>query len=61
MKEGLDEIGAKYEKGEYFLSDLVVSGEIAKAALDVHTLRSARIRLRLFPGPGASPVFRGVL
>jgi 5-methyltetrahydrofolate--homocysteine methyltransferase len=37
LKEGLDEIGAKYEKGEYFLSELVISGEIAKAALDVLT------------------------
>jgi 5-methyltetrahydrofolate--homocysteine methyltransferase len=37
LKEGLGEIGAKYEKGEYFLSELVISGEIAKAALDVLT------------------------
>jgi len=37
LKEGLGEIGAKYEKGEYFLSELVVSGETAKAALDVLT------------------------
>ena len=37
LKEGLDEIGAKYEKGEYFLSELVISGEIAKTALDVLT------------------------
>jgi methylmalonyl-CoA mutase cobalamin-binding domain/chain len=35
LKEGLDEIGAKYEKGEYFLSELVISGEITKTALDV--------------------------
>jgi len=35
LKEGLGEIGAKYERGEYFLSELVISGEIAKAALDV--------------------------
>jgi len=34
MKEGLDEICAKYEKREYFLSDLVVSREIANAAMD---------------------------
>jgi methanogenic corrinoid protein MtbC1 len=25
LKEGLDEIGAKYEKGEYFLSELVIT------------------------------------
>ena len=35
LKEGLGEIGDKYEKGEYFLSELVISGEIAKSALDV--------------------------
>jgi 5-methyltetrahydrofolate--homocysteine methyltransferase len=37
LKEALDEIGARYEKGEYFLSELVISGDIAKAALDVLT------------------------
>jgi len=35
LKKALGEIGDKYEKGEYFLSELVISGEIAKAALDV--------------------------
>jgi len=37
LKEGLGEIGAKYEKGEYFLSELIISGETTKAALDVLT------------------------
>jgi corrinoid protein of di/trimethylamine methyltransferase len=47
LKEGLDEIGAKYEKGEYFLSELIISGEIAKAALDVLTPHFAKGQQKL--------------
>ena len=35
LREGLEEIGKKYESGEYFLSELIMSGETAKAALEV--------------------------
>ncbi len=28
LKKGLDEVGARYEKGEYFLSELLYAGEI---------------------------------
>jgi methanogenic corrinoid protein MtbC1 len=30
LREGLDEIGKKYEKGEYFLSELIMAGELMK-------------------------------
>lgn len=35
LREGLEEIGKKYESGEYFLSELIMSGETAKTALEV--------------------------
>ena len=37
IRKGFEEIGRKYDAGEYFLSELIMSGETAKAALE--TLR----------------------
>jgi len=35
LKHGLDEVGARYEKGEYFLSELLYAGEIMTGLFDV--------------------------
>ena len=35
LKRGLDEVGARYEKGEYFLSELLYAGEIMTTLFDV--------------------------
>jgi methanogenic corrinoid protein MtbC1 len=35
LKRGLDEVGARYEKGEYFLSELLYAGEIMTNLFDV--------------------------
>lgn len=35
LKRGLDEVGARYEKGEYFLSELLYAGEIMTSLFDV--------------------------
>jgi len=35
LKKGLDEVGARYEKGEYFLSELLYAGEIMTNLFDV--------------------------
>jgi methanogenic corrinoid protein MtbC1 len=34
IRRGFEEIGRKYETGEYFLSELIMSGETAKTALE---------------------------
>jgi methylmalonyl-CoA mutase cobalamin-binding domain/chain len=33
LKDGMDKIGEKFERGEYFLSELVMAGEIMKEAM----------------------------
>ena len=33
LRKGMDEVGQRYKKGEYFLSELIVSGEIFKEAM----------------------------
>jgi 5-methyltetrahydrofolate--homocysteine methyltransferase len=33
LRKGMDEVGARYKKGEYFLSELIVSGEIFKDSM----------------------------
>ena len=35
LKHGLDQVGARYEKGEYFLSELLYAGEIMTGLFDV--------------------------
>ncbi|MDP2919649.1 MAG: cobalamin-dependent protein [Dehalococcoidia bacterium] len=35
LRKGMDEVGQRYKKGEYFLSELIVSGEIFKDAMKV--------------------------
>ena len=35
LKKGLDEVGSRYEKGEYFLSELLYAGEIMTNLFDV--------------------------
>jgi methylmalonyl-CoA mutase cobalamin-binding domain/chain len=35
LKDGMEEIGEKFEKGDYFLSELVMAGEIMKKALAI--------------------------
>jgi methylmalonyl-CoA mutase cobalamin-binding domain/chain len=35
LKKGLDEVGSKYERGEYFLAELLYAGEIMNSLLDV--------------------------
>jgi len=34
LKKGLEEVGNRYEKGEYFLSELLYAGEIMKSLFD---------------------------
>jgi 5-methyltetrahydrofolate--homocysteine methyltransferase len=33
LQEGMDTVGERYKKGEYFLSELIVSGEIFKESM----------------------------
>jgi 5-methyltetrahydrofolate--homocysteine methyltransferase len=35
LREGLDEIGKKYEGGEYFLSELIIAGDLMKEVLSI--------------------------
>jgi len=35
IKEGMDEVGSKYRKGEYFLPELILGGKAAETALTV--------------------------
>jgi len=35
LAKGMEEVGKKYEEGEYFLSELIVSGEIMKDAMAI--------------------------
>jgi 5-methyltetrahydrofolate--homocysteine methyltransferase len=35
LTEGMNEVGTRYEQGEYFLSELVLAGETMKEAFDV--------------------------
>jgi methylmalonyl-CoA mutase cobalamin-binding domain/chain len=35
LRRGMDEVGQRYKKGEYFLSELIVSGEIFKESMKV--------------------------
>lgn len=35
LREGLDEIGKKYERGEYFLSELIMAGDLMKQILSL--------------------------
>jgi len=35
LRKGMDEVGQRYKKGEYFLSELIVSGEIFKDSMKV--------------------------
>ncbi|MEM2352182.1 MAG: corrinoid protein [Thermoproteota archaeon] len=35
LLKGLDEVGRRYESGEYFLPDLIAAGEIMKEALEI--------------------------
>lgn len=35
LRDALDEIGQKYEKGEYFLSELIIAGDLMKEALSL--------------------------
>jgi 5-methyltetrahydrofolate--homocysteine methyltransferase len=35
LTRALDEIGRRYESGEYFLAELIASGEIMKKATDI--------------------------
>ena len=47
IKNGFEEISRKYDAGEFFLSELIMSGEAAKAALEVlkpHFQETARER-----------------
>lgn len=39
LKEGLERVGALYEKGEYFIADLIVSGTIYKSVLELPGMR----------------------
>ena len=35
LKKGLDDVGSRYQKGEYFLSELLYAGEIMSNLFDV--------------------------
>jgi methylmalonyl-CoA mutase cobalamin-binding domain/chain len=35
MRKGMEEVGKKYEKGEYFLPELMAAGEIMKEGMEV--------------------------
>lgn len=45
IRKGFEEIGRKYQAGEYFLSELIMSGETAKTALEAlkHHFRTTPI------------------
>jgi methylmalonyl-CoA mutase cobalamin-binding domain/chain len=45
IKKGFEEIGRRYEAGEYFLSELIMAGETAKTAIETlkpHFQKTAR-------------------
>jgi methanogenic corrinoid protein MtbC1 len=45
IRKGFEEIGRRYEAGEYFLSELIMAGETAKAAIEIlkpHFQKTAR-------------------
>jgi len=48
-REGMDLVGKRYQSGEYFLSELIMAGEIFKQA---NALVSARFQLTAGPGRG---------
>lgn len=35
LQEGMTEVGNRFERGDYFLSELVMAGEIMKGAMDI--------------------------
>jgi len=35
LREGIWEVGTRYEKGQYFISELIIAGEIMKANIEV--------------------------
>jgi 5-methyltetrahydrofolate--homocysteine methyltransferase len=35
LREGLDEVGKRYERGEYFLSELIIAGDLMKQILSL--------------------------
>ena len=35
LRSGMDEVGRRFESGEYFISELIMSGEIMKRALEI--------------------------
>jgi methylmalonyl-CoA mutase cobalamin-binding domain/chain len=35
MRKGMEEVGKRYERGEYFLPELIAAGEIAKEGMEV--------------------------
>ena len=48
LNEALDEVGRRYEKGEYFLSELIMAGVLSTEVtnlLEPHLIRSRRISL----------------
>jgi len=48
-REGMDLVGKRYQSGEYFLSELIMAGEIFKQA---NALVSARFQVTAGPGRG---------
>jgi len=48
LNQALDEVGRRYEKGEYFLSELIMAGVLSTevtSLLEPHLIRSRRISL----------------
>ncbi|GFN22374.1 MAG: cobalamin B12-binding domain-containing protein [Thermoanaerobacteraceae bacterium] len=35
LQEGMTEVGKRFERGDYFLSELVMAGEVMKGAMDI--------------------------
>lgn len=35
LQEGMVEVGNRFQSGEYFLSELIMAGEIMKGAMDI--------------------------
>jgi 5-methyltetrahydrofolate--homocysteine methyltransferase len=50
LRKGMDEVGQRYKKGEYFLSELIVSGEIFKESMK--TLEPALKKTATGPSAG---------
>jgi methylmalonyl-CoA mutase cobalamin-binding domain/chain len=50
LRDGIWEVGTRYEKGEYFISELIIAGEMMKRSVEILKLR---LKARQLTGRGA--------